>query len=147
MKRLFLAMLLLVLLSLSVPALKERAIPKYEAGASWLWGVVEPRIRPALTPFRKMRTQSEMAQIVGELIRRRNVGIPPPDPNNLAGFTRHAGIDTTATDIWGTPYEFRIRPDSVFLRSAGPDGDFDTDDDMLEAVRYASPYRLRRFPR
>ena len=145
MRRLFLAALMLVLLSLSVPSLRERAMPRYEAAGSWVWARLEPPLTPLLTPWRRMKTQSEMARITAEMVRRRNIGLPPPDPDALQIFTAHAGIDSTATDVWGTPYHFRIQPDSVFLRSAGQDLELETEDDLLEAIRYASPYRLRRF--
>ena len=47
------------------------------------------------------------------------------------------GDDTR--DFWGNPIDFRCGPDlpdhakGMWVRSAGPDGEFDTDDDIVSS--------------
>ena len=144
MKRLLLAALLLVLLTLSIPALRERAMPKYRATGTWVWDRVEGPLSPALTPWRRMQTQAEMGRVVNLLIGWRNRGFPPPQTEDLPQFMLRASLDSTATDEWGSPYNLKLEPDSVFLQSYGPDRQLGTEDDIVVAIRYASPYRLRR---
>lgn len=146
MKRLFVAGVLLVLLSLTIPALRERAMPKYRAAGTWVWGVVDGPLTPVLTPYRRLQTQSEMAEIKRELINRRNRGFPPPAPQDLPAFLGSVRLDSTATDKWGTPYYLMFQPDSIYLRSAGPDKEHQTDDDIVEAIRYRN-YMGRARPR
>lgn len=136
MKRLFVAVVLLVLLSLTIPSLKERAMPKYRAAGAWIWDVVDGPLTPALTPYRRLETQSEMAEVKRALINRRNKGLPPPSQPELPAFMYGAGLDSTGTDKWGTEYYLMFQPDSIYLRSAGPDMEHQTDDDIVEAIRY-----------
>ena len=147
MKRLFLALLMVLFLSLAVPQLRERSMPKYREAAAWIWVRIEGPLAPALDPWREMRTRSEMAWVVRELLLWRNRGFPPPSSDEIAYFMERSGMDPTGTDEWGSSYHFQIRPDSVFLRSPGPDLTLETDDDLVLGLRYRSPYRFRRPPR
>ncbi len=144
MKRLLLAVALLILLSISIPALRDRAMPKYRAAGSWVWGVVDGPLTPVLTPYRRLETQSEMGEIMRALISRRNRGFPPPNEAELPAFMASEKLDSTATDVWGTRYNVLIQPDSLYLRSAGPDGELQTTDDIVDAIRYRSFDRRRR---
>lgn len=138
MKRLLVAAMLLILLSLTVPALRTRAMPKYRALGTWVWGVIDGPLSPILNPYRRLKTQSEMAEVVRELVDRRNRGLPPPTEAELKDFMAREALDSTATDVWGTLYHIEARPDSVYLRSAGPDTELGTEDDLLEVLRYRS---------
>lgn len=144
MKRLLLAVVLLILLSISIPALRDRAMPKYRAAGSWVWGVVDGPLTPVLTPYRRLETQSEMGEIMRALISHRNRGFPAPNEAELPAFMAGARLDSTATDVWGTRYNVLIQPDSFYLRSAGPDGELQTNDDIVDAIRYRSFNRRRR---
>ena len=144
MSRLLLAILLVVLLSLSVPPLRERAMPRYRAMGDWAWVHLEGPVTPLLTPLRRTRTEAETGQVISRLITWRNRGFPPPQSAELPLFMKQAGLDSTALDAWGTPYQLHIRPDSVYLRSAAQDTMMMTEDDIVRPLRYPSPYRLRR---
>lgn len=146
MKRIFLALLLLVLVSLSVPPLRERAMPRYEAGASWLWSRLQGPLSPALTPWRRLETKNEMAHIANQLIVLRNRGGSPPRADELPEFLRQAHLDSTATDRWGSHYDVRLRADSLDLISPGPDLEMDTEDDLVVTIRFPDRGRagLRR---
>lgn len=144
MSRLFFAVLLVVLLSLSVPQLRERAMPKYRAFGAWAWVHLEGPLAPVLTPYRRTKTSAEMAQVVNRMVSWRNRGFPPPETQDLPLFMHQAGLDSTATDAWGTPFFVTIRPDSVHLQSAAQDLKPQTEDDLKTSIRYPSPYRLRR---
>lgn len=141
MKRLLLALLLVFMLSLTIPTLRARALPKYSAAAAWVWTVIDGPMTPILTPWRKVETQYEMGQIITQLVVQRNRGRPPPTNDELPSFMQREALDSTATDMWGKRYLLLSRPDSVYLRSAGPDTIFDTEDDIIDVVRYPSPYR------
>jgi len=43
------------------------------------------------------------------------------------------GADGEFLDPWGTPYEFKIEGNKIVIRSAGPDLDFETKDDVLSS--------------
>ena len=138
MKRLLLAAMIVFLLSLSIPTLRARAMPKYRAAGSWVWGVVDGPLSPVITPWRRVQTQSEMSRIAGLLITWRNRGYPHPSTEDLPRVMRQASLDSTATDHWGTPYVIGVKPDTVYVRSAGPDRQLNTEDDILAPVRYPS---------
>lgn len=144
MKRLLIALLLVFLLSLTIPALRSRAVPKYRAAGSWVWGHLQGPLSPIITPWKRLETESEMAAIVNQLIKQRNRGFPPPRSQELPLLMQRAGLDSTATDEWGSPYDVFTRPDSVYLRSAGPDATLETEDDIVVPVRYSTPPRSSR---
>lgn len=144
MKRLLLAILLVVLLSVSVPALRSRAMPRYRALGSWIWGYLEGPVSPAFNPWRRMETKAEMAKIANQLIVLRNRGFPPPENEQLPEFVVRATDDSTATDAWGSSYDIRAGADSVYLRSPGADVEVGTEDDLIVALRFPSPYRRGR---
>ena len=143
MKRLMLAVLLVVFLSMAVPPLRERAMPKYRAAGGWVWGVLDGPLSPVITPWRRIQTKSEMSRIATLLITSRNRGFPPPTTQELPQFMLRGSLDSTATDHWGSPYVVGTKPDTVYIRSAGPDLQYDTEDDILAPVRYPSPSRRR----
>lgn len=144
MTRLLLALLLLFALSLSIPPLRERAVPKYRAFGEWAWGYLEGPMTPALTPMRRMETKAELAEIANQLILFRNRGYPPPAGQEITPFVQRATEDSTATDSWGSPYYLQPQGDSIYVRSAGPDAKLGTPDDLSVAVRFASPASNRR---
>lgn len=147
MKRLFLAVLLVVFLSLSIPPLRERAVPMYADGWGWVWERAEGPLAPALTPWRRMRTEAEMASVMNLFVGKRNRGEQPPDPATLPRVMERADLDPTATDYWGNPYLLEIRPDSIYLRSAAQDLQMNTPDDIVLALGYRNsfgPGRRRR---
>lgn len=143
MKRLFLASLMVLFLSVAIPELRARSVPKYRAAGVWVWGHLQGPLKPVLDPWREMQTRSEMARVVRELILWRNRGFPPPRSEELPYFMERTNLDPSGTDDWGSRYHLRIRPDSVFLHSPGPDRILDSDDDLVVGLRYASPYRFQ----
>lgn len=148
MKRLLLAGLILFLLSLTLPGLRSRAVPKYRGALAWTWQYLEGPMTPVLTPWRIVETQSEMGKILTELVAQRNRGRPPPTTDDLPGFMLRARLDSTATDMWGKRYDIFFQADSLYLRSAGPDTIFGSEDDLVSPVRYprprGGPGRVRR---
>lgn len=146
MKQLLLAVLLVFFLSMAVPPLRARAMPKYRSAGSWVWGVLDGPLTPVITPWRRVQTKSEMSRIANLLITSRNRGYPPPTTEELPRFMFRGSLDSTATDHWGSPYVIGSKPDTVYVRSAGPDRQLGTEDDLLAPVRYPTPSR-RRGPR
>ena len=144
MKRIFLAFLMLGLVTLLVPSLRERAQPRIDVFREWLGQKLEGPLGPVLTPYRILKTESRMGEAGRVLIRDRNRGTAAPAPDAFAAYlTQH---EIAPMDGWGAPILLRQEPDSVALRSAGPDLEYDTEDDIVVKLRYEAP-RSRYFRR
>lgn len=144
MKRLFLAVLLMILAVLLIPSLRERAQPRIDASRIWLGERLEGPMGPALTPYRTLRTQTRMGEVVRLLIQDRNKGRTPPVPEEFNSYMIRRNLERT--DFWGVPLIMVQEPDSLAVISAGADMQYHSDDDIINKIRYAAPtYRqLRR---
>lgn len=144
MKRLLLALLLVLLAVVTVPQLREEAAPHFRSGASWAGERLEGPLSPALKPIREIQTETEMSRVLNLLMQRRNRGEPPITTEELRDFMIRMDVDSTATDQWGGSYSIIQTQDSLFLRSPGADITAGTDDDMVIGIRYPAPDRRRR---
>jgi hypothetical protein len=86
-----------------------------------------------------MSTQSEIGQVIRELIQDRNNGYLPPPEDEFEVYIHRRVEDSDGLDGWGTPYALVQDPDSVAVVSAGPDREFDTDDDIVVKIRFGTP--------
>lgn len=136
-KRIALALLLLTAATLMIPALRHRAQPRIDSSREWLGQKLEGPFSPVLTPYRTLKTESRMSEAARLLIRDRNRGMPAPLPDAFAGYL--AGHEIESNDGWGAPIILRQEPDSVAMRSAGRDLEYDTEDDIVAKVRYRAP--------
>lgn len=136
-KRLALAFLLLTAVTLTIPALRHRAQPRIDSSREWLGQKLEGPLSPILTPYRTLKTDSRMGDAARFLVRDRNRGMPAPLPAAFAEYL--AGHDIESTDGWGAPIILEQEPDSVAMRSAGPDLEYGTEDDIVAKVRYRAP--------
>lgn len=144
MTRLILAVLILILVVLTVPSLRQRAQPHIEEGQLWLGARLEGPMTPVLTPYRRLKTQSYIDEATVRLIRDRNIGSPPPaSPDFRDYLLRH---ELKPLDGWGAPLVLEQQRDSLSIISPGPDMEYDTDDDIRNTIRYrgASGSRSRR---
>ena len=144
MKRVILAFLLVGLITLLVPSLRVRVQPRIDAGRVWLGNKLEGPLSPVLTPWRTMRTETELSEITAELAVARNRGQDPPPPHQFRDYIIQREIADDANDPWGVPYILHQRPDSVDVMSAGPDLTYDTGDDIIATIRYRAPRRRGR---
>jgi len=71
---------------------------------------------------RTMRVQLEMKSLAQEMDRYR--AVHGDWPNDLSALRR------PYRDPWGGEYAFELDGDRVWITSAGPDGQWDTDDDL-----------------
>lgn len=143
MKRIFLAILLLVLAVLLIPALRERAQPGIDASRTWMGEKLEGPMSPILTPYRTLRTQTRMGEAGRLLVRDRNRGRRPPTPEEFPDYLTRNNVELL--DYWGAPLIIEQEPDSLAIISPGPDLEYRTDDDVVTKIRYAAPqYRFRR---
>ena len=145
MKRVFLALLLVALATLLVPGLRERAQPRIDAGRERLGEVLEGPLSPLLIPYRTMKTKDRIGEALRLLIRNRNRGRDAPTPDAFRAYLEDAEIE--AIDGWGAPFIINQGADSITVRSAGADMEYETDDDITERVRYSAPqpqWRRRR---
>lgn len=144
MKRLLLAILLLGLVTLLVPSLRQRAQPRIDSSREWLGVKLEGPMSPVLNPYRRLKTQSHMGQTVSALVALRNMGYPPPKPDELREFMASRELSPDGLDAWGVPFLLRQRRDSLDIISAGPDVEYNTEDDLVTSMRYRSPSSGRR---
>lgn len=95
------------------------------------------------------RTRAEIGSMALELENMRadpSVGRYPPTAEGLAALVnwytnvRYVGVEWDLTDLsgqtpidpWGRPYEYGVNPNGMFfrIRSRGPSGDFNIDDNI-----------------
>lgn len=147
MKQLFLAFVILILATLTIPPLEERAAPYYDRLGTFLWENLEGPLGPAINPWRAVRSEAEMGNVVRELIADRNRGLIRPDPDDFQEFIQRQVDDEDGLDFWGTPYILVPGRDSVAVVSAGPDREYETEDDLVTKIRYAEPAYMPNRPR
>ena len=49
----------------------------------------------------------------------------------VSGSTHYLDQETVPSDAWGKEFNYYLKGDLVKVRSAGPDGTFDTEDDIV----------------
>lgn len=135
MKRIVLALLMVGLATLLIPDLRERAEPRIHESRVWLGGHLEGPLTPVLTPYWKLQTQTRIDKAIPALIRDRNQGRPAPLPGEFEDYLERHGFE--AKDSWGSPLVLEQEPDSVAVRSPGPDMDYFTEDDIVRKIRYS----------
>jgi len=140
MRQLLLALLLVSLAILTIPPLREKAEPELERAGAYL---VNGPLSPLVNPVRRVGTQTEIGDILSELVRDRNNGYLPPAPDELSVYIHRRVEGADGVDGWGTPYTLVQEDDSVAVVSAGPDREFDTDDDVVEKIRFGIPAYMR----
>ncbi|MDX1673465.1 MAG: hypothetical protein R3314_01590 [Longimicrobiales bacterium] len=143
-KRIFLGVLVLGLAILTIPPLRVRADPYLERMGETMHWLLEGPLSPMLNPYRRLKTQSEMGEAVRELIRDRNAGFVRPEPDEFRQFMQRELEGEDGLDGWGTPYIMVPQQDSMFIVSAGPDHEFDTEDDIVERLRFGAPAYMPR---
>lgn len=106
--------------------------------------VVMDTLAPVLNPILTWQTRGEMAQITRELqmINREGQAIPEPGEKFQAWMGRNfQGGDRL--DSWGNPYSLVLWPDSLGIRSNGPDLEINTPDDIIETALIPRQRRRR----
>jgi hypothetical protein len=145
LKRIFLGFLIMVLVVLLVPPVRERAQPGIDRFRGWAGHHLEGPMTPVLTPIRRVKAQSEMSRAVSKLVSYRNRGYPPPKASEFQDFLRQNELSETGEDPWGSPYVLTQTPDSVGIVSAGADMQYRTDDDIVSTIRF--PHQTGRSTR
>lgn len=143
-KRLFLVVLLLVLAVLLIPPVRHRAQPRIDQFRFWAGERLEGPMSPILTPYRNIKTRTEIGRVITELVSLRNRGLPPPSASDFHDFMSARGLSETGNDPWGSPYVLVQEPDSLGVRSAGADLSYETEDDIILKVRFPNRPRRRR---
>ena len=142
-KRILLVGLVLVLLVLSVPPLRQRAQPAIDRFYEFVGWTMEGPLAPAVNPYRELEAQSTIGKVVREMVRDRTSGFIRPAGDEFEAYMARKLPDESFIDPWGTPYALRSDRDSVAVISAGPDLLYDTEDDISEKIRYGEPSRDR----
>jgi hypothetical protein len=107
--------------------------------------VLVEALRPALNPGYRWATGGEMKQIVRDLQEWERVGRPLPTGRGEfdTWMNNRYQLRESSMDSWGATYRLEVRGREVRVISAGPDGVFGTDDDMVESGELP-PDRRRR---
>ncbi len=85
-----------------------------------------------------------MQKAVRELIQDRNMGYLRPQPDDFRAYIQREVEGEDGLDAWGTPYIIVPTADSLAIVSAGPDLQYDTEDDLVEKLRFRDPAYMRR---
>lgn len=144
MRRLLLALLLVLAAGLLIPPLRQPIQPEIDRFREATGQALEGPLSPILTPYRTVKTRTEISGITSELVGERNFGVPRPAPTEFQEFIRRHVADEDGLDYWGSPYILSLTPDSLGVVSAGADLEYSTEDDIVVMMRYAAPRRRRR---
>jgi hypothetical protein len=144
MKRLLLAVLILWMAVLIIPGLRERADPKVAAVQGWVGDRMEGPMTPVRNRYRMAQVRSHMEKTSRALAVQRNMGMRAPEQDQLRAFLQRHDVVDDGLDPWGTPYILVQEPDSIAIRSAGPDLEHHTQDDIVIRVRYPQRSPARR---
>lgn len=140
MKRIVLGVLVVALLILSVPPLRQRAQPTIDRISAALAGPLSP----AVNPYRELEAEGAISKVIRAMVRDRNSGFIRPEDDEFTDYMVRKIEDEDGIDPWGTPYILQSTRDSVAVISAGPDLEYGTDDDIRESIRYGEPSEYRR---
>jgi hypothetical protein len=96
--------------------------------------VSEPVREAVANPFRAWVTRNEMAQIVTDLERHEDTrgNLPMARGQFDRWLDDRYQQESSRVDAWGTRYAMEVRGDVIRVLSAGPDGAFGTDDDLVK---------------
>lgn len=141
--RIFLGILVIVLIVMTVPQLRVRVDPWLDRTADAFSEALHGPLSPLVNPYRRLKSESEMSEAVRELVRDRNMGYVRPQPDEFRAYMQREIEGEDGLDAWGTPYIIRPTTDSLAIISAGPDLEYDTEDDLVEKMRFAAPAYLR----
>lgn len=130
-KQLILLALLLVLAGLVVPGVQEHTRPRAKGAVSWAAAKMEGPLTPLTDRYRRVRAEAELDKAVRRLVMDRNQGMRLPEPPGLGAYMTRYDIAPDGIDPWGRPYLMSVERDSLALRSAGPDGVYETHDDLV----------------
>lgn len=140
-KRLIVALLILWVVILVVPGLRERAEPRMAAVAAWTWARLERPLSPVTNRYRRVHAESDLSKMSRLITLDRNQGRPLPDQQGLPAFLARNEIGSDGLDPWGMSYLIQQEADSLALISAGPDRQYGTGDDLVVRVAARRPVR------
>ena len=104
---------------------------------------VGPIIEPALGPIRLRETQAELKKIAEDLQgHERFYDKVPTNPDMFRGWLYNQyAAPSNYQDSWGREFGYKVWPDSFAILSAGPDGTFNSPDDLRATKRRLRPGR------
>jgi hypothetical protein len=123
MGRFFLVLIILLALGFTFPQSREVILD-----------VSEPAREVMINPFRKWVTNQELRQIVTDLERWEDTrGSIPMRPEEFDRWLNDRyRQESSRMDSWGTRYGLQVLGDQIIVISAGPDGEFGTEDDLTQ---------------
>lgn len=98
--------------------------------------MVVERAMPLLNPAFRWATNGEMEQIVRDLIGYEQTYLQFPSERGefATWMSKRYQVESSTLDSWGNAYELRSSRASFTVVSAGPDGEFGTDDDLQRSA-------------
>ena len=135
-----LLLLLLVLLFLSVPQLRDIASPVIDPLGEGLAVLTEPVVLKIRTPFLEWKAKDETRAIVKLLRDQEAIGQRLPSAREFHDWLqRRHRANPDGLDPWGIPYYVKYTDAGAVVGSAGSDMLVNTADDISEVL----PRRLR----
>lgn len=137
MRKLLLVLLAVTVVTSAVPPLRARVAPAVSPvlgpPATYVWDQVRALGTWTVDSIYRWSVKRDVSAITEQLRDHLATGEALPNPSNFSDFllrNRMAG----AIDPWGEPYYLEVGSDSLFVGSAGPDGERGTDDDLIASM-------------
>ncbi|MEJ2187335.1 MAG: hypothetical protein P8Z36_15595 [Gemmatimonadota bacterium] len=131
MKKLFVALVIVVAALSAFPSLRARAAPQLAPLWHDVRRLLKKPLRPFVTPVQKQHANSEVLEIMRALKESvfRDARVPRTGDFtrwvNARNLTDHNGLDP-----WGKPYTLLQSRDTLYVVSPGPDTTLNTADDI-----------------
>jgi hypothetical protein len=129
MFKIILAVLLLIAVIMSVPALKSRA----KTAIAPVEDKMAPHMTFATDPMNKVRTSDKESNILGMLKQDHIQGRKTPESDEFPQWLKERQVEP---DGWGNTYYLYQKNDSIFIGSNGPDKIRGTADDLLQGMNW-----------
>jgi hypothetical protein len=118
---------------LTVPGLREKGEPRMDESRIWPGGEAGGSAGAGTQPVPALRTQSELSK-AATAHPRTATGATATRGRTSFGSTLSAMV-RASVDAWGTPLIILVpEQDSLAIISAGPDLDYETDDDIVAKI-------------
>lgn len=106
--------------------------------------VIVDRSRPLANPAFRWMTTQQLNRIVEDLdVHQQSRGLPVGRGEFDLWLDRRYPQERSRMDAWGTRYRLEVRGETYRVISAGPDGEFGTEDDIVREGMRSSAIRRR----
>lgn len=130
MKKILIAVVILAFVW-AIPAVRAKVV----AAAAPVLELLGPVGAKVLSPSRRYATQNEVMAIARVIKADEDEGKPVPEPGAFRDWLRRRLVHEDGIDVWGNAFWMRRSLDTVTVGSNGPDGERNTSDDVMYAIK------------